>query len=133
MENIVKHVDVSTIVATPILVKMTAKEKLLRWADLVVKKGGHPSLYHNLEYYQDSELANLRADNTSALGVAVRDAEFRSQGLGNGKDPSSINVKEVRNFFGLSTAELHEFSCDCGGALSARQQADRIIHLAGLR
>jgi hypothetical protein len=62
-------------------------------------------------------------DHPTALGTAARDPEFKKQGIG-------TTVHDVMKFFGLTQKQLHEFSCDCGGAISKEQQAHRIEGLA---
>lgn len=122
-----KEVNVSELVnAVPLV--MTRKEKLLRWAKLVMACERSLGLYHNLEYmsYADRDRVSIRATDISALGVAVADPEFQAQGLSN---PSTLN--QVMDFFTLSQHELHEFSCDCGGSISNENQARRIEALAG--
>jgi RimJ/RimL family protein N-acetyltransferase len=62
-------------------------------------------------------------EHPTALGAAVRDPEFQKQGIG-------TTIHDVMKFFGLTQQQLHEFSCDCGGAISNDQQARRIEGLA---
>jgi hypothetical protein len=62
-------------------------------------------------------------DHPTALGSAARDPEFQKQGIG-------TSVYDVMKFFDLTQQQLHEFSCDCGGAISKEQQAHRIEGLA---
>jgi hypothetical protein len=58
--------------------------------------------------------------------LAIKDPIFASQGL---KYESSIY--DVMSFFELTKAELHEFSCDCGGDIENIDMANRIDMLAG--
>lgn len=109
--------------ATP--VPMTRRDKLLRWADLVRKAEQNFILFHGLEFMARSSLDELdvRGWVNSAFGAANADPVFKATGLGN-------TVGDVMNYFELSQAELHEFSCDCGGHITNAMMADRITDIA---
>jgi hypothetical protein len=120
-----KHVDVNELVtAIPVPApEMTRTEKLLRWAK-IVRTGYNLSLYHDLEHKSKEHLKTMTVtEHPTALGSATRDPEFQKQGIG-------TTVHDVMKFFDLTQKQLHEFSCDCGGAISNEQQAHRIERLA---
>jgi hypothetical protein len=123
-----KHVDVEAAVAeaTKIPVKMDRAAKLKHWANLVRNHQGPLGLYHLLEERSTYELnAILVSTDNTALGIAVRDPVLREQGL------QQATVGGVMGFMEISQQYLHEFSCNCGGEISNREQAARIEKLAG--
>lgn len=133
-------VDVEKLVSAvpldkPAVKKMTRSEKLLHWAGLVRKRPG-VRLYHGLEYYNQSMLNHPidTAHNGNGLfSIALNDAVLREQGLTGtptGND-TTISTQQIMDFFELSQAELHVFSCDCGGTMTGRGIAERMESLAG--
>jgi hypothetical protein len=123
-----KHVDVEALVeqATKIPVKMDRAAKLKHWAGLVRQYQGTLGLYHLLEALSPAQLKDARCDgDQTALGIAVRDPVLREQGL------TDTSVAGVMGFMEITQADLHEFSCNCGGAISNKDQAARIEKLAG--
>ena len=105
--------------------KLTRRQKLNRLAMLVERWTGHIPLYHRLEYASDIQLAAQTAHSSTALGLAAQDDVFQKDGLKGG------SLLDVRNYLELTTEELHEFSCDCGGAINRENMAARIRTLAG--
>jgi hypothetical protein len=71
------------------------------------------------------ESASIGPDGVTALGIAASDPVFRAQGLN-----TTTSIADALRFFELSISQAHAFSCDCGGAISNDQQADRIERLA---
>ena len=123
-----KHVEISELVVSAVIpVKMTRKEKLLRWAQLVRQAHRELGLYSNLEHMTSHQLRNMMIQNNglTAFAIAVKDPEFAAQGL---QSPSSLH--DIITFFELSVYEAHVFSCDCGGYISNSEQARRIEGLA---
>lgn len=108
---------------------MTRAEKLRHWASLV-RTSKYPclGLYHRLEHMTLTHLAHasIHVSAPTAFGVALGDPKFAEQGFSGGS-----TIKGAMDFFELSQAELHEFSCDCGGAITNADMADRIERLAG--
>lgn len=102
---------------------MTRREKLLRWAEIVRKHPVNLRLYSNLEHVRDRTVIGI--DPSSAFGLAAQDPVLKDAGLKAG------SVQDVEKFFELSLSDLHAFSCDCGGAISNKNAADRIAALAG--
>jgi glyoxylate carboligase len=106
-------------------VALTRKEKLLRWADLVLQQGKPLHLFHDLERWHPTCLkAPLGHIAPNAFGIAANDPVFKAAGI-DGSSPA-----DAMKFFELSQAELHEFSCDCGGGISNHDMAARITRLA---
>lgn len=104
---------------------LTRQERLLRWADLVEKAPRLLGLYHRLEYQSQAQLDRLQVDDhNSALALAVKDDVFQKDGL------TDKTVGGAQRYFELSTSDLHEFSCDCGGHISNTNQAGRIRGIA---
>jgi hypothetical protein len=113
---------------------MTRREKLQRWADIVRPYKGHLSMFHLLEHQRAADLPKI-GDPLSAFHLAGADQVLQDQGIkadipGRIFGTSTTSAAEVMRFFELSQAQLHEFSCDCGGIVSAALMADRIEGIA---
>ncbi len=128
-----KHVSIvsAEAFAVAIPIKMTRREKLLRWAKLVRENGdyfgGYLALYSGLEYWPRHLLDDTHPSRgePSAFAIAMADDILHEQGLS--RNPSILGIMQ---FFELTQRQLHEFSCDCGGHLTKDEIADRIISLA---
>jgi hypothetical protein len=124
-----KHVDIGALVsAVPIApAEMTRREKLKHWAALIRKSDRPIALYHALEYMSWAQLQRTRISDggPTALSIAASDPVFQAQGLN-----ASTPLTDALRFFEMTITEAHAFSCDCGGAISNDQQADRIERLA---
>lgn len=103
-------------------VKLTRKEKLIRWAELARNHTNAFALVHLLEHWRDEKL-NHPLPNTP-MDLAASDPVFQAAGLQRSSAAATVN------FFELKQNELHAFSCDCGGAISNTDMANRIEHLA---
>lgn len=108
---------------------MTRREKLLRWAQIVRATTKNFYIFNGLEYWTPDQLSVglgdwAPASSTTAFAAAASDSILRDAGL-KGDTPA-----ESMRFFELSQSELHEFSCDCGGAISNTEMARRIEGLA---
>lgn len=119
-----KALETAFPVVEPTPVKMTRRQKLLRFADLIEKSAGTFALFHLLEYMGDATLM-CHGVQGSALELVGRDPVFQKDGM------KGSSVLEVKNYLGLSTEELHEFSCNCGGDIGKREMAERVRRLAG--
>jgi hypothetical protein len=121
-----KHVEISDLISA-VPVRMTRKEKLLRWAKLIRDQKCALALYSNLEHMSTYQLqvTMVTAYGPSAFSIAVVDPEFAAQGL----RPES-SVRDVLTFFEMTVNEAHVFSCDCGGYIDNKEQARRIEGLA---
>jgi hypothetical protein len=122
-----KHVEINDLeIVSAVPVKMTRREKLLRWAGLVRKSETYLNLYSNLEFTSPHQRTMMTVDDSgTAFSVAVKDPEFNAQGLG-----LQSSVANVLDFFEMDIHEAHAFSCDCGGSISNKEQARRIEGLA---
>lgn len=127
-----KHVDVldALTTAAPVMIRMTRREKLRRWADLIRATKGRLLIFHRLEYWTPGEMCRPVTEFDlhpvpNAFEIALKDPVLQAEGLrGN-------SIGDVQHFMQLSKEELHAFSCDCGGAISNEVMADRIERIAG--
>ncbi|MEY9184745.1 hypothetical protein ABIG06_006293 [Bradyrhizobium sp. USDA 326] len=121
-----KHVEVAELVSA-VPVKMTREQKLMRWADLIRRHPGPLALFHGIEYMnrRDLEAVTITSAHPFALSVAQADPVLQAEGL---QSPTSLG--DALRFFEISQHEAHAFSCDCGGAISNTDQAQRIERLA---
>lgn len=123
-----KHVDIQDIATTaaPVMLRMTQREKLYRWAELIRHMSHEVLIYHKLEHWHPDNLADPHFGNPrDAFTVALHDPVLQAEGL------TGNSIADVQKFMGLTQAELHEFSCDCGGYLDNDEVARRIEQLAG--
>ena len=102
---------------------VTRREKLLRFAAVIRQTQHDIVIFHKLEYMYDAQLELISHPN-SAFAQAAADPVLQDAGLA-GSDALS-----AKKFFELSTEQLHEFSCDCGGHISNEEMARRIERLA---
>jgi len=114
---------------------MTRAQKLLRWAELVRKAKRSCDLMHNLEHRSPKDLDRLMVGvhGPTAFGLAARDPVLLDAGLPKPVEIEGrpmISVGDVARFMELSRADLHEFSCDCGGEIDNERMARRIEHIA---
>lgn len=110
--------------------KLTRAQKLNHLADLVAKHAHFVRLGHNIERRTSDILALMPAYDVGALELASLDKTFLKDGLKATLGPNEFSIKDVRDYLELTTGELHEFSCDCGGQITPSTQADRIRGLA---
>lgn len=111
---------------------MTRSEKLLHWASLIRKADPRRPflIYHRLEHAPRVLLDGMQVDPHDAFSLAARDPILRDAGLGANKDADMVTIGDTMNFFELKQEELHEFSCDCGGAILNDDMARRIENIA---
>ena len=112
------------------IAKMSRRERLQRWADLLDRIPGKLNALTRIEYLPAAERHEARADN-SPLEVAYRDPVLRDEGL------AGDRLGEVMRFFDLSDRQAHRLFCDChyhgtmtGTGLAARL---RLIAQGGIR
>jgi len=113
--------DEVALLAKPV---MSRRDKLLRFAAIVRSARKNFGLYHNLEGYNPEQLGSIGI-NGSAFDAAAADPILRDAGA------DLHTVADAQRFFELSQHELHEFSCDCGGAITNDDMANRIESIAG--
>jgi hypothetical protein len=126
----------------PAVKPMTRREKLLHWAS-IVRKIEHVHIYHMLEHWDAQRLADpidgpgydRYYRRRGLFTTALADPIFREQGLVGSQHDNGlgqvVSPQQVMDFFELTQAELHEFSCNCGGNLTGKMISDRIKALAG--
>jgi len=113
----------------PELVRMTRKERLARWAELVRKWPTHyVGLTHGLEYLTPQQRSTTLASVVHVFDIAVTDPKLQADGLSSGS-----TIAGVMNYFEVTRDELHEFSCDCGGQINKEEMARRIEHVGARR
>lgn len=105
---------------------MSRRDKLLHWADIILASTMNPlALYHGIEHRSEAEYFDIAVHPHTAFALALADPLFRANGL------TGSSIGDIKKFMELDRAELHAFSCDCGGHISNRSMADRIIAIAG--
>jgi hypothetical protein len=118
--------------------RMSKHEKLVRFGAIIRReiprfglfsKPNHFVIFHNLEYMTDGQLA-ATYDPRSAFDLAGMDPALQKAGLRQDIQGRCVSALEAKRFFELSKDELHEFSCDCGGAISNSEMAGRIESIA---
>lgn len=123
MNQMTSTVEFERDTATPVPSIMTRREKLLRFAHIVRTSGRDFYIFHSLERW-DAQMLRANTHSASAFAAAAADPILKDAGLA-GESPA-----DAMKFFELEQNELHEFSCDCGGAISNTKMADRIERLA---
>ena len=102
----------------------TRTVQLRLWANLVRSCPHTLRLMHGIEYVRadDLKMIAIYASDETAFALAIKSNLF---GL---KNPSTL--ADIMKHFKLTQAQLHSFSCDCGGAISKDDMAQRIERLA---
>lgn len=102
------------------LMRMSRRERLERWADVLALHGGRLNALRQIEYLRPSERRAYRGENTP-LTVAFSDPVLREEGL------KGETLGEAMDFFELNEIDAHDLFCDChyhgtmtGPGLSAR-------------
>ena len=110
--------------------RMSRKERLQRWADLLERIPGKLNALTRIEYLPAAERLEARADN-SPLEIAFRDPVLREEGL------TGDRLGEAMRFFDLSDRQAHRLFCDChySGTMTGTGLAARLRTIArgGLR
>ena len=110
--------------------RMSRKERLQRWADLLERIPGKLNALTRIEYLPAAERLEARADN-SPLEIAFRDPVLREEGL------TGDRLGEAMRFFDLSDRQAHRLFCDChySGTMTGLGLAARLRTIAkgGLR
>ena len=88
------------------ITKMSRRERLDRWANLLDRIPGKLNALTRIEYLPAAERLEARADN-SPLEVAFKDPVLREEGL------SGDRLGEVMRFFDISDRQAHRLFCDC--------------------
>ena len=110
--------------------RMSRRERLERWADLLDRNPGKLNALTRIEYLPLAERLEARADN-SPLEVAYKDPVLREEGL------PGDRLGDAMAFFELSGRDAHRLFCDCHyyGSMTGAGLAQRLRRIAqgGLR
>ena len=110
--------------------KLSRRERLERWAEILDRRPGRLSALTRIEYMMPVDRREARADN-SPLEVAYRDPVLREDGL------TGDRLGDAMAFFELSDRQAHRLFCDChySGSMTGSGLAVRLRRLAqgGLR
>jgi hypothetical protein len=105
--------------------RMSRRQRLERWADLLDRVPGKLNALTRIEYLPAAERLEARADN-SPLQVAFKDPVLREEGL------TGDRLGEVMSFFELSDRQAHRLFCDCHyhGSMTGIGLAQRLRMIA---
>lgn len=105
--------------------RLTRRERLQRWAELLDRNPGRLTALTRIEYLPLAERLDARADD-SPLEVAYRDPVLREEGL------ASDRLGDVMTFFELSNNQAHRLFCDChyAGSMTGAGLANRLRNIA---
>jgi hypothetical protein len=119
------------LMAVPIT--MTKREKLSRLANIVRASGKDFYIFDRLEERSDEDYFSLWHPHC-VFALAAEDQALREAGftpdLGGITYGNQVSVGNAKQFFELTREELHEFSCNCGGAIESEEMASRIERIA---
>ena len=116
---------VADIRADPLKPKMTRRQRLERWAEVLEQEPARElKSLEEIEWKTKAERRGLRADD-SPLTVAFEDSVLRAEGL------ASDSLGDAMDFFGLSVHDAHLALCSCvhGRSMQASVAAGRVRHL----
>lgn len=104
---------------------LTRVEKLERLAQ-ILERTPNVLMVHNLELWvgPHAYLLDQQQPGLTPMGLAAADPEFKEGGL----QGSSVN--QFNQFFETSVADLHAFSCNCGGQQTGTQMAAHVREIA---
>src|ERR1700752_4491764 len=116
---------VAEIVPFEITRKLSRRERLERWADLLDRNPGKLNALTRIEYLTRTERPEARADN-SPLEVAFKDPVLRQDGL------TGDRLGDAMAYFELSDRHAHRLFCDChyAGSMTGAGLAARLRRLA---
>lgn len=125
-----KHVSPTDIQSTaspqaPPPPRMTRRERLERWADILEKKSGPIAALRQIEYLSN-DMRRAYRDPNSPLTVAYEDPILRDDGLG------GDTLGEVSDYFEMTNEDTHRLLCDChyNGTMTGPGLAARLRHYA---
>ena len=102
--------------------RLSRRQRLERWADILEREGGRRlATLREIEYAPPEDRDDMRADD-SPLTVAFADPRLRAEGL------AGDTVGDAAVFFGMSPMQLHGILCVChhGSTIAADAAARRI-------
>jgi len=105
--------------------KLSRRERLERWADLLDANPGRLNALTRIEYMGPRERPQARVDN-SPLEVAFKDPILREDGL------AGDRLGDAMAFFQLSDRQAHRLFCDChyAGSMTGTGLAVRLRRVA---
>ena len=109
--------------ALAVVPAMTLREKRARWAQLIENHRHQITMLHGIEYMGRAKLADC-APAQSIFAIAADDAVFREQG-----HSGKWDAQTGKDFFALSSDEVHYLACDCMGQVSNATMAARIKNI----
>jgi hypothetical protein len=117
--------EIATVRPTVGTPRLSKRERLERWAELLGQHGGALRSLYETEFAPWHRRRTMREDN-SPLSVAYADPILRAQGLKGDAYGDAID------FFGLSHGEAHHILCycHCGHTISAELVATRVRQAA---
>jgi hypothetical protein len=124
-QNIDQLAAVAEIVRFEPQQKLTRRQRLERWADILETNSGNLNALTRIEHMKAAERSEARVHN-SPLEVAFKDAMLREDGL------PSDRLGDAMVFFGLSDRQAHRLLCDChySGSMTGPRLAMRLRRIA---
>ena len=116
---------VAEIIPFEIRKKLSRRERLERWAEILDENPGKLNALTRIEYLTRAERLEAWADN-SPLEVAFKDPVLRQDGL------AGDRLGDAMAFFELSHRRAHQLFCDChySGSMTGAGLALRLRRLA---
>ena len=113
---------VANVGCDPVPRPMTKQQRLLRWAELLERRGDGLLLALAGTEYQPPEVRGTMRSPGSALSVAAEDPVLRAEGL---KDDT---YGEAKRFFEMTDTQLHDVVCYChvGAMMPASRAAYQV-------
>lgn len=124
-QNIDELGAVAEIVPFEIRRKLSRRERLERWADVLDDNPGKLNALARIEYMRPAERPQARVAN-SPLEVAFNDPVLREGGL------TGDRLGDAMAFFELSDRQAHRLFCDChyAGSMTGAGLAVRLRRIA---
>jgi hypothetical protein len=124
-QNIDELGAIAEIIPFEIARKLSRRERLERWAEILEQNPGKLNALTRIEYLTRGERPEARADN-SPLEVAFKDPVLRHDGL------AGDRLGDAMAFFELSDRHAHRLFCDChyAGSMTGAGLAARLRRLA---
>ena len=118
--------EAAAIVAAHPLTRMTRRERLNRWADLLDQQPGQMEALYRIEYLPDAERRAYRGGDRTPLAAAYRDPVLRGDGL------SGDTLGDAMDYFEMTDDDAHRLLCDChyAGSLTGHGLAARLRRYA---
>jgi|EndMetStandDraft_4_1072995.scaffolds.fasta_scaffold370449_2 hypothetical protein len=119
--------EAAAIVAANPITRMTRRERLSRWADLLDRHGGPLEALYRIEYLPEDERRAYRGGDTTPLALAYRDPVLLGDGL------TGNTLGDAMDYFEMTDEDAHHLLCDCHymGSLTGHNLAARLRRYAG--